>query len=311
MRRLRIVALLSAVLSVGIVSPAFAQDLEDWLERARRAEYTGRQFTLCDTPDGQRIEVVEVSQRDGLIEVSVSTGSAVVSDVGVYQRSPDGSMSVTAAETLTEWELADRYDVQFGSSDEVLNRPVDVLNVMEGDLVRLRLAFDRATGAVLRAEVHNDDASNYCTSGFLDFEASAEEIVYPQMIAEVMKSAAAVNDDRLPDELAGFARKDAYDGPSDSLTAFYSDGIFSFTLVSADERINVEGSPETSAVLIGGSSYDRAFSPGQSIHSWVADVGGYVMLGDLPLDLQAAVLADLPQPERPNILMRFWRRLFW
>ena len=310
MRRLRIVALLSAVLAVGIVSPAFAQDLEDWLERARRAEYTGRQFTLCDTPDGRRIEVVEVSQRDGLIEVTLSTGSAVVSDAGVYQRSPDGSMSVTTAETLTEWELADRYDVQFGSSDEVLNRPVDVLNVMDGDLVRLRLAFDRETGAVLRAEVHNNDASHYCTSGFLDFEASAEKISYPHMIAEVMNSA-VVSDDRLPDGLAGFARKDAYDGPSGSLTAFYSDGIFSCTLVAADERINVEGSPETSAVFIGGSSYDRAFTAGQSIHSWVADVGGYVMLGDLPLDLQAAVLADLPEPERPNILTRFWRRLFW
>ena len=135
----RTAVLVGAVLTltVGMVTPALAQDLEDWLERARRAEHTGRQFTLCDTPDGRVVEIVEVTQRDGLLEVRGASGSAVVSEAGIYERSADGSMSVTSAQAETGWQLSDRYTVEFRDPGEVLNRPVDVLRIMEGDLLRM------------------------------------------------------------------------------------------------------------------------------------------------------------------------------
>ncbi len=120
----------------------------------------------------------------------------------------------------------------------------------------------------------------------------------------------AVDDDRLPDRLGGFTLKDAYQGPSGSVTGFYSDGLFLFTLVAADRRIAVQGLSSTTTAHIGDALYERAFAPGQSFHSWESPNGGYVMLGDLPLDLQERVLAELPKPGKPNFLKRFWRRFF-
>jgi len=304
-----VAAALVVALIGGSALPALAQDLEEWLERAAQAEYSGRQFTLCDTPDGRMVEIVEVAQRDGVLEVRASFGSAVVSSAGVYQRDSEGTMSVTSAEALSKWSLSDRYEVVFGEPDRVLNRSVDILRIMQGDLVRMRLAFDRESGAVIQAEVLNADETRYCISSFLLFEPSSEEITHPAMVAEVIEP--IVNSDRrLPDNLAGFIRKDAYEGPSGSITGFYSDGLFSFTLVAADRRIAVHGMDDAVPATINGALYHRTFSPGQSFHSWETPSGGYVMLGDLPLDLQDAVLSELPKPGKPGILTRFWRKFF-
>jgi hypothetical protein len=308
-RRVTTAFLLTLAMSILTAVPALAQDLEEWLERASDAEYTGRQFTVCDTPDGQRVAIVEVSQHGGLIEVTASSGSAVVGPDGVFQRTADGSMSVTSAESLSDWSLADRYSIVFGQSGEVLARPIDVIEVREGERVRLELAFDRQTGAVLEASVFNADESRYCTSSFILFEPSSDEIAPPKLIATVIEPAPII-DERLPESVAGFSLKDAYDGPFGSVTGFYSDGIFSFDLVAADRRIAVQGLENSLAARIGGVQYDRSFAPGQSFHSWETPRGGYVMLGDLPIDLQEAVLAELPKPGLPNFFTRVWKRFF-
>ena len=307
----RTVFVVAMVLAMATTSalPALAQDLEEWLERAAGAEYSGRQFTLCDTPDGHRVEIVEVVQSEGLLEVRASFGSAVVTPDGIYQRSSDGAVSVSSAEAVTGWQLAEHYRVEFGAMGEGLRRPVDVLQVMDGDLLRMELSFDRQTGAVLEAEVFNADSSRYCTSSFIVFEPGSNDIDPPAMIVQVIEST-LVDDDRLPLRLGGFTRKDSYQGPSGSVTGFYSDGLFSFTLVVADRRITVQGLDTTLAARIGGAIYDRAFTPGQSFHSWGTRDGGYVMLGDLPLDLQEQVLSELPKPGKPGFLTRVWRKFF-
>ena len=169
MKRSMIIAVLAVPMVTASALPAIAQDLEEWLKRAAGAEYSGRQFTLCDTPDGRQVEIVEVVQRDGLLEVRAGSGSAVVGPNGIYQRSPDGTMSVTATEPHTGWKLADHYRVEFGDTSEVLRRPVDVLRVMDGDVARMELSFDRETGAVIEAQVFNADSTRYCTSSFIVF----------------------------------------------------------------------------------------------------------------------------------------------
>lgn len=309
MKRTTLVMAITLVAGLVPALPAMGQDLEEWLDRAARAEYEGRQFTICDTPDGTRVEVVEVAQRDGLLEVRAAAGRAVVSPDGVYERSADGSVTVLDAETASDWELAERYRVEYGDAEVVLDRPVDVLRVLEDGLPRVELSFDRQTGAVLQAEVFNGDQSRYCTSSFLHFESGTEEIERPAVIARVIEPS-DVADERLPDQLAGFMRKDAYEGPGGSTTGFYSDGIFSFTLVTADRRLNVQGVPATTAATVGAAVYDRSFSAGQSYHSWETPAGGYVMLGDLPIDLQQEVLDELPKPGKPNFFARFWRKFF-
>ena len=67
---------------------------------------------------------------------------------------------------------------------------------------------------------------------------------------------------------------------------------------------------DASDVELDGGSYRRLFEPGRSTYVWESEMGGMSMVGDLPLDLQEAVLAELAPAERPGLLTRLWRRLF-
>ena len=96
MRRAVAILVVVGLVVVAGALPALAQDLEEWLDRAAAAEYRGRQFTVCDTPDGARVELVEVSQRDGLLEVRAARGRSVVGPEGMYERGADGSVTVTS-----------------------------------------------------------------------------------------------------------------------------------------------------------------------------------------------------------------------
>ncbi len=132
MRRAGTVLILVGAVTLVSTLPALGQELEEWLDRAAQAEYRGRQFTVCDTPDGTRVELVEVSQRDGLLEVRAARGRAVVGPEGMYERDASGAAAVTSTDSDHDWQLAERYRVEFGEPDEVLNRPVDVLRGVGG-----------------------------------------------------------------------------------------------------------------------------------------------------------------------------------
>ena len=311
MRRLGIIAGLASVLVIGAALPGAAQedDLGLWFERAGAAEYSGRQFTLCETPDGDRAEFVTLSQRGGVLLVDAGSGQSMVSPGELYDLSADGTVRASSFDGHGSWSLDSRYRVATPGVAIVLGRRADVVNVLEGDFVRLELSFDQVTGAVLRSVTFNADGTIYCTSSFLSFFESATLAAMP--VAE--STAVIVPLDvsgSLPERLAGFDRKDTFAGPGGSLAGFYSDGIFSFTVLATDRPINIAGLEQATKVTLGGRTYQRVFLAGQALYSWTTREGGFVLLGDQPLDLQEAVLAELPEPGKANIITRFWRRLF-
>jgi hypothetical protein len=61
---------------------------------------------------------------------------------------------------------------------------------------------------------------------------------------------------------------------------------------------------------VGGAEYQRAFEPGRVVLVWESPVGGYALVGDLPLDLQAEVLMGLPLPASGGMLESWWDNLF-
>lgn len=312
MRRLLVVVGgLTVFLLVGAL-PAHAQeaDLEAWFEAAGRAEYSGRQVTVCETPDGERAELVDVAQREGVLLVDSGSGSSVVSRGELYDLSADGSVRAAMIEQTSAWQLGDRYRAELRGEVTVVGRPADVVAVVEGDRVRLELAFDRTTGAVLRSVAFNGDGSIYCTSSFLSFSEAASFDSTPAAATTAVLAPITEVGGRLPDRLAGFERKDVFEGPGSSTAAFYSDGIFSFTVLVTDRPVTIAGLEEAAMVTIDGGDYQRIFFAGQAFYSWTTKDGGYVMLGDHPLDLQEAVLAELPAPGRAGFFTRFWRRLF-
>lgn len=60
----------------------------------------------------------------------------------------------------------------------------------------------------------------------------------------------------------------------------------------------------------GAGIYARWFGAGQAMYVWESEQGGMALYGDLPADLQTAVLDELPAPHNVGMLGRLWRNLF-
>lgn len=303
-------AAIAGAMSVGLFAgTAVAQELEQWLERAANAEYSGRQVTVCETPDGRIGEIVDVAQRDGVLVAATAAGEGMVRAGALYEKSANGS-TISTIESVAAWSLADRYEVRVSGPSSVLGRQADVVEVVEGDLVRVRLAFDQATGAVLSSQVNGGDGATYCSSEFSSFRPKANiSAADVDDYQEILVTTAAATG-RLPDAVAGFARRDLYTGPQNSVAGFYSDGLFSFTIMTADRRIAVQGLEDAPTVEIDGHVYTRQFGPGQVVFAWESKDGGYVVIGDMPPDLAEQVVAELPEPGKSGFFKRVWRRLF-
>ncbi len=310
MKRAAIVVTLASGMVLSTALPGLAQPLDEWLDRAAHAEYEGRQVTICNTPDGTVSEVIDVAQEDGVVRVGAPGGELVIRAGALMATGPSGATDVTSVEYASRAEVADRYAARRVGQTRIANRLATIVEVVEGDLVRLRYAFDAYTGAILRSDVNNGDGTTYCTTEFIEFRPQADlRVDQPVNVREHLLVALS-RDVELPDEVAGFTRLDTYEGPQGSTAAFYSDGIFSFTVIVADRKITVSELRGAPMVEVGGRDYVRRFMPGQVVYAWEYPDGGLVLIGDLPPDLQVAVLDGLPEPGTANFLVRIWRSLF-
>ncbi len=314
MRRLAIILALASLIGIVQAAPALAEDLGRYLERAEEAEYSGEMFVVCDTPDGTVGQFLRVTRTGGELWVRSAGGEAVAGEGELYHRASDGTVQASRVDGTGGWELASRYaTVEAGSARE-LERPVQVVTIVEGDIERVRLHFDQETGALLRSEVRNGDRSLYCTSSFVSFSER------PAAVDSSVKSAAAetlevfdlgdVDEDILPSNISGFRRLDVYVGPEDSVAAYYSDGVFSFTVIAARQAVKIPELDEAPTVEVDGGEYQRLFRAGEVVYAWESKRGGYALIGDLPLDLQEAVLSGFPRPGRPGFFVRLWRSWF-
>jgi hypothetical protein len=293
------ICLIVVVVLVAWAAPALANDeLQPYLERRVEAEFSGEQTIICYTPDGVLSEITSVQQIEGVRVVADAEGSVQVAQVAVGD----------------DWHLGERYAVEVTERSRFLSRIVDVVEVMEGDLVRVVLYFDRASGALLASDVHNGDGSIYCSSRFVSFEnrpPTVSDDLLELAIAPAVGEGVVAEERVLPNVVAGFSRAEAVAGPAEGvLHAYYEDGMFSFTLFASDRVIEVQELEDAPEISFNGRTYVRVFLPGRVIYSWQTPDGSYVLTGDLPLDLQEEVLDELPAPGRANFFVRFWRGLF-
>lgn len=314
MRRVLIVSSLAMVVIVGQALPALATDLGEYLERAAASEYSGEILVICDTPEGTVAQFVEVARSGGQLWVRSSSNEAVAANGELYQRAADGAVHATRIDSAAVWEVSPRYAPLEAGEARELERPVHVVTVMEGDVERVRLHFDDATGALLRSEVRNGDRSLYCSSSFVSFSEDSQSI--DASVTQGTPDTAQIVDfsdideEALPAEVGGFKRLDAYQGPEDSTVAYYSDGVFSFTVMASRRAVRIPELEYAPITEIAGERYQRLFQPGLVVYAWESRVGGYALIGDLPLDLQVAVLGDLPRAGRPGFFARLWRSWF-
>jgi negative regulator of sigma E activity len=288
--------------------PALADTATEWIERSHEAVFDSSQIVTCQTPDGQV---------DGVFDVA-GTGQAVQAGQGASQRvygadnvfaTADASESI-AVPTAEHDDLGAVYSSVETHSDRFDGRRTKAFNLVRDDVLRAIVVFDFATGALLTMSTYNGDGSDYCTVETTSFSQPvglAEEAlqVEPAMGLESIDADDAV----APSVVAGFVRLDTYRWRESGSASFYSDGLFSFTLVSAPTTFALSDS-DASNIELDSGTYRRLFEPGRSTYVWESETGGMSLVGDLPLDLQESVLAELAPAERPGLLTRLWRSLF-
>lgn len=306
---MRLVASTMVFVLIGPLA-AVATDASTWIEASHDAVFSAKQTITCETPNG----VV-----DGVFSV-VGSGSEVVIGQGEASRW-SGSDGVFSANSLDDSAIVgvpigdSVAPVSYSSveieSDRFDGRRTKTFELTREELLRAVISFDVSTGAVLSVATFNGDGSEYCSVNTIEFAqpvglpAESEDALIAEISFEPIEPDPAV----APSELAGFIRLETYRWRETGTVSFYSDGFFSFTLISAPVALSLDDS-NARDVTLGEGTYRRLFEPGQSLHVWETERGGMSLVGDLPLDLQEKVIAELPTPGRPNMFARFWRRLF-
>ncbi len=310
MRRLATIGALTTLLVAGGALPAAAQELEAYLRGAEEAEFSGRQVVVTYWDgDESAAGVYTLAQRDGMTLVE-SGGLELMVGGGKMEAEHPGGEGHLAMTEWTEWRLSDRYRVAPTEDVRRLGRPATLVTVIEEERPRVKMVFDDATGAPLLSEVFDGDGSLYRMAVMVEFQPVAPPMPRapgPLSEYEVVSRSTPVG---MPDGLAGYWRADTYAGPQSTLQAFYTDGIFSFSLFRAEDRLDDGPFADGADLDAAGNTYRRLLDPGSVRVFWNARTASFVLVGDLPPDHLQEVLAALPEPDRPNVLVRAWRGLF-
>jgi hypothetical protein len=300
MKRLLAMVLL---LTLAPAVSASAQELEELLDRSREASYTAEQVISCMTPDGTKNAVVSLEQTGAGLHV---TGEVEVSaGYGGWELVREGAVVNSASVTAEDVDAEPTYVVDDGTAHPFLNRKAGLYKLYDGDVLRAELIVDGGTGALLSVVTYNEDGSVYCERKFVEFQPStAEEPATTMESTEALEPGAAAE---FPESLGDFRRLDIYEDGDGLVFAYYSDGFFSFAVFRTPTLVPLD---DPSAFVVEDDAYARAFSPGQVTLTWETRDGGMAMVGDLPPDMHAGVLAGLAPPSAPGFLQRVWRSLF-
>ncbi len=313
MKRLLVRSLLIAALAMVLVgaaaTSALAVELEDYLTEAGEASFAGRQATLCNYGDRSEFSVVTVEHAGALVMVE-DAGSSQMVGGGRYSVAGDAAAGIA----LSDWSsgnTADRYVTASADPETRLGRDVVVVTVEEDEAVRARLWFDDETGAALGSEVYDGSGELYRLSWMLDFDPN------PRKIFTMMRDQGSTYDvvvaadaGDLADTVAGYMRVDSYAGPDESVHAFYTDGLFSFSIFLIDGQFEAESFSDAGVMRVDGAQYRWLLTPSDLWLHWVGDGETYVLVGDLPPDHLEGVLRELPLPSQGNIFSRIWQGLF-
>jgi hypothetical protein len=302
------------VVLIGLpATAALGADLDELLSRGNEATYSAEQTISCSTPDGVRDAVVRITQMDGELRVSSSVTDEVevAAGGGTWSvRSGDGLVAEAAVDAGDKEKSESLYSLDEEESVEYLGRAaMSYLLIRDGE-TRGELTFDDETGALVQAVTFTLDGEVYCERRFTSIDTEFERVsALDTETAAADGGTEPVVDDasQLPDEVAGFELLDQYEDEEGLRFSYYSDGFFSFALFETDTTVEL---PEATSVELQSGAYVRAFTAGQVTYVWETVAGGMALVGDLPPDLHESVLAEMPHPQDPGFLRRWWRNLF-
>lgn len=285
-----------------VASPARADDLDDYLDRAAQADYSGRRVVVTVWDGRSEAAVADIDHAAGMV---------MISDAGREVMIGDGKLMATDSSgvTFSAWSNVDsssRYAT--GEESEVvrLGRPAHSVTVLEGDLLRARIVFDAATWAPLATEIYDGDGRLFRLSTFTDFDP------VPEKAYEALRDSSAdtydvmprIAQSSLPAAVAGYERLDTYMASDGVTHAFYGDGLFSFSIFVLPDGNAQPTLDRATSLDVDGDRYLVLVEPAETWVSWTHEEVGYVLVGDLPPDHLVEVLAELPNPKGRNLIDR-------
>ena len=307
-RRVLVVGGLAALFVVGTAGTALADDLAEYLEDARDAIYSGQRLVGTSWDGIQSIGVFEIQHHGGMASVGSNSGSATIGGGRMHL----GGIDAAAVSFVrqNEPDLDARYAVAEGGAAEHLGRPATIVEVVESGFVRMRMVVDNSTAAPVETEVFDADGDLFRYSSMTEFSvrvdramAEVDEREYRMMLP--LEAA------DLPSDLGGYRLTDVYAAPQDGRQAFYTDGLFSFSVFTTQGRADwAKIASNEHPYTTDGYSYLRVISPTSVTVLWNAPTTAIALVGDLPPDHLDQVLDELPPPGIDNWMKRMWRKLF-
>lgn len=308
MKRWFVVALTTTFVALAV--PAHADDeLAEWLQEAGDADYRGVGILMCVWGGDEAAAGYEVTRHDGMAMVHGPGGDLVVGGTAPMMRDGDDWYAVAFADR-SEWRLSDRYRLGPATPTVRLGRPATEYLVFEGDRPRVRLVVDDASTVPLLTEVLAGDGTVFRTAALVEFDGVPDAMPPMPNSADPRSIPMAEAGPNLPAVLAGYQRADVYAVPGGGIQAYYSDGLFAFSVFEGRRGGVPEAFGDATRWRVAGRSYLRVVTPAQVWVFWNAPARSYVLVGDLPPDHLEAVLPDLPAPGDHGVLRRWWHRLF-
>lgn len=302
-----LVAFILVLAALLLLAPAaLASDLEDYLAGASEADYAGEQATWSSFNGATEFDVVSVEHAGSKLMV----GSGATSQVLV-----DGRVSTVDSGNgvaLSRWSsvpLADRYVAATTTSEVRLGRNAVVVTIEEDGTARARIWFDEQTGAALSSEVYDGEGDLFRMSWMIDFDPNPRRI-YTVAGATSYDVVVTAESDQLPESVAGYARVDTYEGPNHSIHAFYSDGLFSFSVFQIDGEGASGPFLDAETMKLDSGTYRWILTSAELWVQWSGSGETYVLVGDLPPDHLMEVLGELPVASSGNLLSRIWSGIF-
>ena len=306
--RLAILGTLVVTAVTVTVSPALADGLNEYLDEADEAVYSGRQFVSTRWDGVEAMDMVEVRHFAGMAMVGSGPaytiiGQGKVNPVG----SPDAALAYVPRDRAP---VIHGYDIAGGELSTRFGRTTKTIDIVENGVVRMRWVIDTATAATLETEVFDADGTLFRYSNMVEFSPSAagmedyeDDGEYQMMLP--------LDEVGVPDGAGRYRLIDAYPTSAETEHGFYTDGLFRFSLFAIDGRVDVAKiAADGRTWAVDGFEYVRVITPAEVWILWNAPDQTFVLGGDLPPDHLEEVVADLPRPGQRNWFVRAWRRMF-
>lgn len=308
LRRTVFVGTTALLMMASFMNVASASELDDVLQEARDSTYTSSRLIVSVWGGQTQVSREFVERADGMEMVRRDmnwsmTGNGKTVSMG---DEPTGVTFLTHRRDIS----TSRYTIIRRDRVNCMSRPCQIVEVMEGDILRASFIVDDRSGALLLQELYAENGDLYRRTTLSDFRAYRTYEAPTggsEVPAEVVMSEDSI---LLPDAIAGYQLADAFSAPGGSEQGFYTDGLFRFSLFILDGNTVVSGFEDSMTFATESGLYDMVPTAQAVRLYWRDGSNRYVLVGDLPPDHVADVLSELPTPRSGGMWSRWWSRLF-